>query len=159
MNKKNLNNLITMELKKFGIRRARLGSDFEYNYEENTVYYTTTPAVADKDFSDFLMDRFDYEDKYPFMMSLLHEVGHAKNNDDVVDDVYAFCLGEKFKIQKEIFKTSDYDRIKVLNYRYFSLPDEIMATAWAVNYIKRHKKKVAKLEKIFQNAIDNYNNR
>ena len=115
--------------------------------------------MTDKLFSQFLFDRFDYVDKYPFIMSILHEIGHAKNNDDIDGDVYAFCLGEKYKIQIAINNTDFTDDARMLNlyYRYFSLPDEIMATAWAVNYVKKNKKQIKEMNKIITKAVDEYN--
>ena len=159
MTKKELNAIVTNELRMFDISKARLSNEFCYEYEKDTVFFDITPALTDKLFSDFLYDRFDYVDKYPFVMSLLHEVGHAKNNEDIEGDVYAFCLGEKYKLQIAINNADDTDdkRIKNLYYRYFSLPDEIMATAWAVHYIKKHKKQIKEMEKRLKKAIAEYN--
>lgn len=152
-----LEKLVVAKLRKFGIADAKLGSCFEYDYENDIITFTTKKDFTDELFSTFLLDRFDYEDKYPFTMSLLHELGHRENNDDIENDVYAFCIGEKYKIHNDIFNTDDDDRLKILYYRYFSLPDELMATAWAVNYVNSHKKEVKELEKIFQKAIKEYN--
>lgn len=159
MTKKELNAIIKNELKIFGDFKVKLGNEFCYEYETDTVFYDTKPAMTDKLFSQFLLDRFDYIDKYPFIMSLLHEVGHAKNNDDIDGDVYAFCLGEKYKIQIAINKTDDTDDARILNlyYRYFSLPDELMATAWAINYAKKNKKQIKEMNKKITQAVDEYN--
>ena len=141
---------LTKMFKKFGIDKVKKGTEFAYVYEDNTILYTTDTCEVDEFFSNFLKERFDYDDKYPFAMSLLHEVGHHVNNDEIVDNIYAFCIGEKYKISKAVEKLNDNDleRYKELNFQYFNLPDEIMATAWAVNYAKKHSKKLAKIEKI-----------
>ena len=143
---------LTKIFKKFGIDKVKKGIQFEYSYDENTIYYSKDTDETDEFFSMFLKERFDYDDKYPFAMSLLHEVGHHLNNEEIVDNIYAFCIGEKYKISKAISKLDDNDleRYKELNFQYFNLPDEIMATAWAVNYAKKHPKKIAKIEKIFR---------
>ena len=156
MTKKELNKIVTTELRKFGIDKATLDVAFEYSYEKNRVHYCIKKSFDDDYFDAFLKDRFDFDDFAPFTLSLLHEVGHYKNNDDIIDDVYAFCLGEKYKIQSDIMDTEDDARLKNLYYRYFSLPDEIMATAWAINYAKSHSKEVKDLEKKFTNAIKKY---
>ena len=158
MTKKELNTIIKNELKIFGNFKIKLGNEFCYDYESDTITYDIKPALTDALFSQFLLDRFDYVDKYPFVMSLLHEIGHAKNNDDIDGDVYAFCLGEKYKVQIAINNADDTDdaRIKNLYYRYFSLPDEIMATAWAVNYVKKNKKQIKEMNKIITKAVDEY---
>lgn len=159
MTKKELNTIIKNELKVFGNFKVKFGNEFCYDYESDTITYDVKPALTDALFSQFLLDRFDYVDKYPFVMSLLHEIGHAKNNDDIDGDVYAFCLGEKYKIQIAINNADDTDdaRIKNLYYRYFSLPDEIMATAWAVNYVKKNKKQIKEMNKIITQAVNEYN--
>ena len=143
---------LTKIFKKFGISKVKKGNQFEYCYDKNTIHYCNTTNETDEFFSSFLKKRFDYDDKYPFAMSLLHEVGHHLNNEDITDSIYAFCIGEKYKINKAINKLTDSDleRYKELNFQYFNLPDEIMATAWAVNYAKKHPKKMAKIEKIFR---------
>ena len=159
MTKKELNKIVTTQLHKFGVAKAKVDREFSYDYETDVINFSTISDFTDKLFTQFLLDRFDYVDKYPFTMSLLHEIGHRENNDDIEGDVYAFCLGEKYKIQIDINDAdiTDDDRIKNLYYRYFSLPDEIMATAWAVNYVNSHKKEVKEMEKIFRKAIKEYN--
>ena len=144
------NKKLTKIFKKFGIDKVKKGNEFAYVYEDNMIIYTTDICIVDDFFSDFLYERFDYDDKYPFAMSLLHEVGHHVNNDEIIDNIYAFCIAEKYKINKAVEKLADNDleRYKELNFQYFNLPDEIMATEWAVNYDKKHPKKLAKIEKI-----------
>lgn len=159
MTKKELNKIVTTQLRKFGITKAKVDREFEYDYETDIIKFSTIPDLTDKLFSQFLLDRFDYVDKYPFTMSLLHELGHRENNDDIEDDILAFCLGEKYKIQIDINDAdiTDDNRIQNLYYRYFSLPDELMATAWAVNYANSHKKEIKEMEKIFRKALKEYN--
>ena len=76
--------------------------------------------------------------------------------DDVIGKVYDFCLDEKVVLQTEINETNDIDRIIALNNRYFSLPDEIMATAWAVDYATKHPKRIKRMNKIITTAIKRY---
>ena len=144
---------LTKIFKKFGISKVKKGENFEYNFENNVITFCpTVDSIADRHFTEFIAERFGYKKDYPFALSLLHEVGHSKNNEEIVDNIYAFCIGEKFKIQKALNKTADDDneRIKELDYRYFNLPDEIMATAWAVNYAGKHPKQVKKIEQVFR---------
>ena len=156
MTREELNAIITKELRPFGIEKAELGREFQYEYETDVITFCIVPDYTDRYFTDFLDDRFDYEDKYPFAMSLLHELGHKENNDDIEGDVYAFCIGEKYKIANDINDCDDEDRMKLLYYRYFSLPDEIMATSWAINYAKKHIKQVKRWEQMFSQAIEEY---
>ena len=66
------------------------------------------------------------------------------------------CLNEKEKIAKEINETDDREQIKLINYKYFSLPDEIMATSWAVDYMKKHPRIIAKMWDEMWSAILNF---
>ena len=45
------------------------------------------------------------------------------------------------------------EECKKLEWQYFNLPDEIMATQWAVNYAKKHPRIVNKIWKQMQNAL------
>jgi hypothetical protein len=40
---------------------------------------------------------------------------------------------------------ADSEQSKALEWQYFNLPDEIMATQWAVNYAKEHPRKIKKM--------------
>ena len=110
-------------------------------------------GIEDIWFTEFIKERFNYDVRYPFVMSLLHEVGHHKNNDDVVGEVYDFCLAEKERIMYETMATDDEETAKALTWQYFNLPDEIMATAWAVNYARKHPKKIKKKWKKMRSAL------
>lgn len=48
---------------------------------------------------------------------------------------------------------ADEIRSKELEWEYFNLPDEIMATQWAVNWIKEHPKKTKKMYKACIKAL------
>jgi hypothetical protein len=46
--------------------------------------------------------------------------------------------------------TGDLKHGKELEYQYFNLPDEIMATQWAVWYAENHTKQIEKMKKDFE---------
>ena len=139
-----LNKAITKELKDFGIKSAVCTDEYSYLFDKKMVTYKLTEnTVEDKWFSEFIESRFGYEVRYPFIISLLHEVGHHKANDNIVGDIYDFCMAEKERISEEMINADDEEQ-KALEWEYFNLPDEIMATAWAVDYAKKHPKKVKK---------------
>jgi len=151
--KAKLNKAIGKELAPFGIKGAKVDTAYAYFCDDATVTFKLTEnAIEDKWFIEFIKERFDYDVRFPFVMSLLHEVGHHKANDDVDGEVYDFCIAEKERIEREM-ETADDDRSKVLEWQYFNLPDEIMATAWAVAYAKAHPKKVKKMWKNMQEAL------
>ena len=142
---KKLNKAVTAQLQPFGIKKAVGGDDYAYYFGKEIVTFRLDVSECDKAFSDFLLERFDYEDTNIFIISLLHEVGHHKTDDDINENIYQFCQQEKARIEEEISHTLSPNRWKELQYQYFNLPDEIMATQWAVNYAKKHPKKVRKM--------------
>ena len=45
------------------------------------------------------------------------------------------------------------DHFEIPTRAYFYDPDEVIATNWAANYIRKHPKKIAKFEKKLQNCL------
>jgi hypothetical protein len=135
--RKKLNKVVTAQLENFGIEKAKLSDTYSYCYP-NVITYKLTEAMEDEIFNQFVFERFGYNVKNTFIFSLLHEVGHHKANDNIVDDIYDFCQQEKERIEEAIQTIDNYDEIKKLEYQYFTLPDEIMATQWAVNFARNN---------------------
>ena len=151
---KNLNDSITKELKPFGITRAHLSSEYSYlYYNRNINYKITETALEDKWFIDFVKERFNYTVRYPFVFSLLHEVGHHKANDEIEGAIYEFCTAEKTRIEKTMKNVKSEAKAKKLEWQYFNLPDEIMATQWAVNYCKQNPQKINNMWKNMKKAL------
>ena len=144
--KAKLNKAISAELKPFGISKAELSDEYSYSFEDESVAFKITEnSMEDVFFNDFIKERFGYICAYPFVLSLLHEVGHHKANDEIEGAIYDFCIAEKERIATAIMDSDDMDKVKALEYQYFNLPDEIMATQWAVNFAKKHPKKMAEM--------------
>lgn len=137
---KKLNKAITAPLKKrFGIAEAICSDEYAYYFDSETITYKLEENMAeDLWYIEFVKDRFDYKVEYPFIMSILHEVGHHKANEEICDAIADFCETEKERIEAEMENATTEDELKRLELQYFNLPDEIMATQWAVNYMKRH---------------------
>lgn len=148
-----LNKTISKELSPFGIKKAVCTDEYSYLYDKGIVTYKLTEGTTeDLWFAEFIKERFDYEVQYPFIMSLLHEVGHHKANDDIQGDLYDFCMSEKERIQEDMVGASK-KKSKKLEWQYFNLPDEITATKWAVDYAKAHPKKIKKMWKVAKKAL------
>ena len=139
--KDKLNKAISKELKPFGISSASLSDEYAYYFEDESVAFKLTSAIEDRWFNEFIAERFNYVCDVPFVLSLLHEIGHHKANDEIEGAIYDFCMAEKERISEEM-QTANADQSKALEWQYFNLPDEIMATQWAVNYAKKHPKKI-----------------
>lgn len=148
-----LNNVITKQLAPFGIHKAVCGDDFSYWCESEDVHYKLTVTTEDKWFMEFIAETFGYKTDFPFVLSLLHEVGHHFTIDDVDDEEY--CQDEKERISEEMYFASE-ERKKELEWEYFNLPDEIVATEWAVEYALEHTEELAEMWAEILEALQNF---
>lgn len=142
--KKKLNKAISREVAPFGISSATLSDEYAYCWTDESVTFKLTQKIEDEWFDEFVKERFDYECEYSFVLALLHEIGHHKTYSEIDGVVLDFCNAEKDRIDDEII-SADAERSKVLEWQYFNLPDEIIATAWAVDYAKKHPRKIKKM--------------
>lgn len=154
-----LNKAISAQLKPFGVVGAELSDEYAYIRGEGRVAYKLTEGtIEDIWFAEFIKERFNYTTRYTFILSLLHEVGHMKTDDDISDATYDFCAKEKERIDKAMNRAKTEKTCKKLEWQYFNLPDEIMATAWAVNYARKHPQEIEKMWREMHTAlVDFYN--
>lgn len=151
--RKRLNMAVTKEVKKFDIDKARLDDDFAFYYFDNVITFKLdNDDFEDKLFLDFAEKRFNFKTDCPFILFLLHEVGHSMTECDIVGEVNDFCLSERERILKAVNDNPTKEEKIKLNFEYFSLPDEILATAWAIDYMRNHKKKIKKMRERLENA-------
>lgn len=143
--KKKLNNAISAQLAPFGITRARLSDEYAYFFKKECVTFKLTEDFADALFNKFIERRFGYKVEHPFIISLLHEVGHHLANDEIEGAISEFCDAEKDRIAEAMEEAITENEVRALEYQYFNLPDEIMATQWAVNYAKENPQKVEEM--------------
>lgn len=145
--KKKLNSAILKELQPFGITSAKLTGEYAYLPGTLGVTYGLELPTEYKWLMDFIKDRFSYTCDYPFILLFLHELGHHHTIGAISYEVQKFCDYEKNRIDVEISATDDEKEWKRLEFQYFGLPDELMATQWAVNYAKEHPRKVKNMAK------------
>lgn len=152
---KKLNKALSAELAPFGISKAICGTEYSYLYSDESITYKITQGtIEDIWFKEFVKERFHIEPE-SFILSILHEVGHHKANDEIEGALFDFCTQEKQRISAEM-ESADEARSKILEWEYFNLPDEIMATQWAVNYIKQNPKKIEKMWLNILKALDKF---
>lgn len=153
---KTLNQAIYKPLAKFGISEVSLSNEYSYIFESESITFKVTETIEDKWFMDFIKERFNYETEN-FIISLLHEIGHHKANDEIEGDIYNFCTNEKERITRELENENTTEkRAKELEFQYFNLPDEIMATQWAVTYAKEHPQEIAQMWGEMLPALQNF---
>ena len=110
-----LNKTISNELNNFGIAHCVLGTEYSYSFEKNDIMYKLELTIEDKLFSDFIYERFGFDDTgMEFIISILHEVGHSKANEEIEGDIYEFCESEKQRIAKEMNTAQTEEEVKKL---------------------------------------------
>jgi len=143
---KKLNSSMTKVFKPFGIKKVWCGKEYEYNRVHKTIQFKLTEdTLEDVWFKEFISDFFKYNVEIPFMISMLHEVGHYKTDNDIDDEIYLKGIATKERIEEEMQLATDYDECKKLEFEYFGIPEEFLATQWAVQYAKTHPKKVKQM--------------
>lgn len=146
--KKKLNKAITKLVKPFGISKAKLGTEFAYYFtDEHIEFQMTCGDWSDEMFDKFLEKEFGLVNPYPFVLSVLHEVGHHYTEDEF-DEIYSSLVDEKDRIGQLIREGGLSEAVKEeLEFQYFRLPDEYAATKWAVNYFTQHREECDKMYK------------
>ena len=150
-----LNKALKTVFADFGIENFSLTNDWAYYPDENKITYSILENnIEDVWFNEFVKKRFGYKVKNTFMITVLHEVGHHFTLDDIYDSdaVYEFCTREKERIEKAM-ETASAKKSKKLEFEYFSLPDEIIATEWAVRYATEHEKELDEKWKEIEKAF------
>lgn len=115
------------------IKKTNEGSAFEW--DTNTIYYDRKPDPFDKCFMRHVKEKhlFPYADNYSFRLwSILHELGHYFNPDEEEDE-WGKALCALLPVEQTL------NDIEIQDY-YYDSPDEIAATAWAIEWIEEHPK-------------------
>ena len=154
---KKLNKAVKKALAPLGVKNVVFYDEWEYRFCDDTLAYTLLEYTTDIWFNEFVKQTFNYKVKpeYNFILSVLHEVGHRETVDLIEDKTYDYCVAEKERISAEM-GTENELKSKKLDFEYFALPDELEATTWAVEYLKRHKKQVKKMQKKINKAIQKF---
>ena len=153
---KKLNKAMKTAFEQFGIDRFVMNGDWAYYPENNKITYSLVEnKVEDIWFNEFVKKRFGYKVKNTFIITVLHEIGHKMTLEEIYesDVVYEFCMREKQRIDNEMENVKNMKQAKKLEFDYFSLPDEIIATEWAVNYAKEHEEELAETWKAVKEAL------
>ena len=118
------------------------GNVFEVDIAQEEIFITFFDSKAEQEtYLKFLKQEFG-KDFNPFVISLLHEIGHIKTNDDKMLENRDFIYG--------LLKTNFNNRVSNIeeyNNMYFRIPAEYAATEWAVDYYNKNKEECEKLAK------------
>lgn len=145
--KKKLNKAITKLVKPFGISEAKLSKEFAYYFnDEHIDFCVTCNTYTDNLFDEFVEKEFGFKNPYPFIISILHEIGHHMTGDQF-DDIYDKIFKKKDSIDAKMAKAKNKKQVKKLEFEYFALPDEWAATEWAVDYFTQHREECDEMYK------------
>lgn len=146
--RKKLNKAITELVKPFGISKAKLGTEFAYYFnDEHIEFQMTCDDWTDKVFDEFLLEYFGFVNPYPFVISILHEIGHHVTLEDLTENEIYLSDWVKERIPERLQKAKDIDDKKQIEFEYFTLPDEIAATTWAIDYFRQNREECDKMYK------------
>lgn len=124
-------------LEPFGVD-SDFSSDFSYDPEDDRVYFSIIVTERfDRLFKQYVSTHFHFETPSIFMLSLLHEVGHAYTL-HTFSKMRLKTDHEAKKLIEEVLEIDNSDEIYSL---YFDLSIEKVATAWAVDYYKANRKR------------------
>ena len=132
---KKLNKAMITAFGQFGIDKFNMNGDWAFYPNENKITYSLVENKSeDIWFNEFVKKRFGYKVENTFIITVLHEIGHKMTLDDIYESevAYDFCMREKKRIETEMEKAKSEKEAKKLEFEYFSLPDEIIATEWAI---------------------------
>ena len=149
---KKTNRAISRLVQPFGISKALMGSEYAYHFsDEHIDYAITCDDWTDIAYDAFLKEEFGFENPYPFVISILHEIGHHMTSEDIYDEYdYDEIQEKKTKIENSLKLPNKMTEKVKLEFDYFRLPDEYAATAWAVDYFKTHR---AKCDKMYKRTV------
>lgn len=143
--------------KRFGIKSVKLSTYYAYFPTKESITFQIVECEENEWFAQYIEERFGYRVEYPFLISMLHEVGHHKTLDDLGENVYNFCQDEKDYIENMLQDEElTEEEQKKYEWQYFNLPDEIIATAWAVKYATKHPRIMKKLNKQIMELLQEF---
>ena len=150
-----LNNLLTLYCNKYFDADIKVcfSNEFSYSYLKDIITYTL--AIFDtnaKSFREFwLRNGYLYNDDI-FILSFFHELGHYMTGDELTEEEENTSIWVKQYISTREEIT---DELREL---YYNLPDEKLATCWAIDYVNTHRNEITELWKEIEKlVIDFYN--
>ena len=106
---------------------------FYCDVDDMTISYSrNSKNIIEQMFADYIYNSYaDVPQVSPFMLSILHELGHAETEDEMVDDSGAqFAFDRKENQSDEEFYAGFT--------KYYQLPNEQLATDWAVWFLQEN---------------------
>jgi len=150
---KKLDKKVSKFTEKFGCT-AEMGSEFCYWKGEDLINYSLLVGLAsDGLWREYVLKNFNYKIENIFMFSLLHEIGHHLTMDNFSKKMRNAEAKKVEKIEEKLNESDSEIVFRNSNLEYFDLPMERVATKWAVNFSKKHRRFLKRFWKSFQKDL------
>jgi hypothetical protein len=127
-----------------------LDNDFSYDSKDDRVYFSIIVSErSDRLFKQYILNEFHFDVPNIFMISLLHEVGHAQT-------LWNFSqkqIQSAHRVKKALEKKLEKNNSDEIYSQYFDLSIEKAATAWAVDYYKNNKTRCDEFYSLFEKTL------
>lgn len=153
--KKKLNKKVTAFVKLFDDSViAKLGDEFEYSFEKERVQFPLEVTDRhDEEFKIFIKKIFGYDVPNVFMMSLLRELGHHFTGDRFTEEDEEIYTAKNEEISQQLLNEENGEQPY---FDYYALPQEMAATAWAVEVYRNNEKAIKKEWEKIKKALERY---
>jgi len=148
MNTDKITNVLQKYLEENGFDAVvECDSDFNYYNSSSTITYALIVAKDSAEWiKEFAISRGLKYDCGDFFLPFFHELGHHETMFLLEDEEEDYSNS----IKKNLSSTKkDY-------FIYFNLPDEVMATDWAIDYINNNKDKLQILANELQPLVEEF---
>ena len=137
---------------------AEIDTDFSYWYKPHKISYAIViDEVSIKHFMNNFHRLAPDINCDPFLACLSHEIGHAQTCRLINEDEEIYCDNIKREINFEYCNNDVSDERDIeLHQKYFDLPDEYVATMWAIEYIRNNVDAIAAFWNELQTAIKEF---
>ena len=133
-----------------------VGPEFAYWTCDSKIDYSfATPNIGTQYFMENLANIAPDIKCDPFLISLLHELGHHETG-HMFEEVEDLLFRKRKESMAVKLTTASEEEARDLHFKYFNMPDEYEATMWAVNYMRNNTEKVAKFWNELQPAIQEF---
>lgn len=134
---------------------TEMGEDFAYYYEDDVITYTL--AVPENGVDYFMENWHNLAPEMtidPFLASIMHEVAHTQTLHLLTKEESDYCEKAKKELGLALeLRATLQQENKDCYFKYFALPDEKIATDWAIEYIRNHTQKISDFWQKLQAAI------
>lgn len=156
---KELNKKVTKIMREcvgFDDFKCKLGGNWVYYNHKNKVEFTLLENEEQNEtWLEWINNRYNFEYDNIIMLSMLHEIGHHVTLNDFIlehKDLWEQELNDEDTITMGLCDAMFEEQKKRLHFAYHSLPAEILATEWAINFWQTYPEKVEKAFKEFCSA-------